>query len=418
MATSYCNYGQLLMEFLRFLASIPGRLLAIILGVTVLPMRLILGAISQLIVASLMGIGIAIAAPIGMALYFSSKGMAKSLNFLLNMLIILPLVALVATIALASLTIYTLYRTLLDLDNTVSRAFNAGLSNGLNGFIQEYRAQNTSLTIFIQGFSAFLNRRRMREEQRVDAIDFDGFQQVVGELIDVAIPARVLEVPDMQTNLIPSEDLESKNVLTPIELNESRLLIQTFEESKTPLAADIKAPFELLKTRVNHYIDLSTRLSKVKVCLENKTLDEIEDQLIPYTDVEKPILFFKQYQEAGEWHSVPAQSYVTNKDSLLTWLQTQPTHPLNRDALKNPSKYDEKNTRYQWHELTAENCSAQELKESAIQIRDLLISLTKTLQDTNQNTIRLGSSSNSIFSSRLPGQEIEEDVGNGTRLVL
>jgi hypothetical protein len=47
-------------------------------------------------------------------------------------------------------------------------------------------------------------------------------------------------------------------------------------------------------------------------------------------DIAIPIVLIKQYQTPDNvWHSVPANSYVTDKQNMITWLREKSTHPLN-----------------------------------------------------------------------------------------
>jgi hypothetical protein len=141
----------------------------------------------------------------------------------------------------------------------------------------------------------------------------------------------------------------------------------------------------------------------VQDAILNNNPSAINDECVSM-EVVTPIIIIKQYQTPDQvWHSVPANSYVTDKEVLLTWLRQRPTHPLNNDVLMSPTPYEGMPTRYKWDELTAKNCfSVPELQEDAVLIRGLLNTLPAQLVVAKRNTSSPGSTHQALFSVDLP----------------
>lgn len=402
------------------------RPLAMFLGITVVPLRSLYHSLQFAAVALLFGIALAIGIPVILGLVFYKYNLSMSLNLLLTTLVVFPITALLISFCLAAVAVYLVYATVIDLVTSTWLGLKSGFVDGMVGF---WRTLGTQ-TSYFDGFSirlrAMLNRVSV-EDQINNIEDFNAF-----ELVDVVVPPRNLIVPNLQD----STPRVQANMLLSTEVKSASNLVNDFAHLTSPLSKDIqkqikqlediKNQIELLKVRSKQYEDLSTRLASIKDALAKGDLSKIEDQVIAHNDITIPILLVKQYEESGSWHSVPANGYVTDKESILTWLKTNPKHPLNREILNNPPKYKEMPTRYMWHVLTDQNCYAQELDEGAAEIRDLLKKLPVQLdslkkevesfikESLKKNKVNQGTFSQAFFgTSRLSNkaqQEIDPDA--------
>ena len=147
-----------------------------------------------------------------------------------------------------------------------------------------------------------------------------------------------------------------------------------------------------LKLRIEQYEDLSTRLEKVRSALINGNKADLEDEVMTSMEVITPILLVKQYQLDSRWYNIPGESHITDKANLLTWLKQKPTHPLNRDVLKDPPQYMNMPTRYSFHELKENTCYSQELGEGADEILNFLHTLNPKLAEAKKLSLGSGCS--------------------------
>lgn len=166
-------------------------------------------------------------------------------------------------------------------------------------------------------------------------------QDALGPNTDQANPLTAIENPK-----------EGSEPLSDIEIAQFQWLLN----QKNQKALKLSILFERYKT-------LSTSLKTAQQYLSSKLTEEgieIEDELIGLgVNRNSLIFFFKQYQCAADvWHSVPRLGYITNEQSLRTWLQSHNSHPWTRDPITQPSPYilnkERYVTRYRYHALTAE----------------------------------------------------------------
>ncbi|MGL5741466.1 MAG: coiled coil protein [Legionella sp.] len=363
-------------------------LLAILLGITVLPLRILAYNVLYVLGALIFSIGLVVGLPILLALAFNNQGMPKIANLLLTTFIIFPVVTLLTTFTLAAVTVYLVYNTVYNMLESFWHGFKNGLLHGMDGFWHAYATQRHYGQDAGLRFQAFF--AGVQVDDLIDDADFDGFQRIVGELQDVVVVREDLEVPDLEGNAPKKAVLFSEPELTRIEG-----LIEELAQVKEPF--QFKEQFEQLKTLRTQYKDLSLKLDKVRSALESNDKSKIEDELIAYNDVETPILLVKQYKDGVHWRNVPAASYVTDKDSLVQWLKTNPRHPVNKDILKTPQPYNGNETRYNWYELKKDNCSSQELGEAATKMRAFVRELTPSLSEAQRIKLGLRSASQSFF---------------------
>lgn len=157
------------------------------------------------------------------------------------------------------------------------------------------------------------------------------------------------------------------------ELKNAQLIIKDYSAAKP---AELKS----LTTKVERYKALMSSLDKVKEACKKPDFSEIENELIPYTDIITPIVLEKLYLNTDNtWRAVPVQTYISDKDTFLGWLKQNAIHPLSRDSINQPEKYNGKDTRYTWTVLTGDNCDAIELHDGAEEIRALIKVLSAKL---------------------------------------
>ncbi|KTD71314.1 hypothetical protein [Legionella tucsonensis] len=368
------------------------RLLAIILGVIVLPLRILVYNALYEAIAFLLGVAGVISLPIYFASVFKNLGVSTAKNFLLTTLIIFPLVVAVVAITFAVTTAFLVYNTVINMFASFWLGFRSGLLHEMEGFRNAFASQHTltqDIGLYVRAFQAGVHA-----DEVIDDVDFDGFQRIRGELQDVVVVKEDLEVPDLE-----SKDARvSHKLLDNIELEKINMLIKELTNPPDFLSPEEKRQLDALKTLYTQYNDLSKKLEDVRTALVNNDKTRIEDEMVAYNEVETPILLVKQYKKKEQWHNVPANSYVTDKESLLHWLKQNPKHPLNKDLLKKPEAYNKMETRYIWYELTKEDCSSQELAEAAAQMKDLAQALSSRLPTQKMN-LGPGTARQSFFGS-------------------
>lgn len=365
-------------------------LLAIVLGSTLLPLRILGNNAFYLMAAVLLGGVLVIDFPLSLADAFKNKGMSSVMNFLLSTFIVFPLVASIIASALAVVTAYLTYNTVINMLESFWLGFKNGLFYGMDGFWSALASQ--SLFDPIAYLSAF--QTGVNPDELIDDVDFDGFQRIRGELQDVVVVREDLEVPDLQDK----NPKAATQLLSDIEYKKIDELINKLSLSKEPLQPEIKRQLDALKTLYTQYKDLSQKLEDVRSALIGGDKSKIKDEMIAYNEVDTPILLVKQYNDAGVWRNVPAASYVTDKESLLRWLKLNPKHTLLKDPLKKPDAYNKMATQYIWYELTKDDCSSQELDEAAAEMRILVNALFPLLSGQQKLNLGLGSSPQAFFA--------------------
>ncbi|WP_058476739.1 APC family permease [Legionella steigerwaltii] len=365
------------------------RLWAILLGSTVLPLRILANNALYAMAAFLLGIVLVIDFPIKVAINFKNMGVSSGTNFLLSTLIVFPLVAIIITAALAVATAYLTYNTVINVLESFWLGFKNGLFYGMDGFWSALDSQSLfDPSLYLSAFQGGVS-----PDQLIDDVDFDGFQRVPAELRDVEVVHEDLEVPDLQD--IPPKI--ATKLLSDIEFKKIDELINLLSLPKEPLRPEIKRKLDVLKTLYTQYKDLTKKLEDVRTALVEGDKSKIKDEMIAYNEVETPILLVKQYKDGEKWHNVPAASYVTDKGSLLRWLKLNPKHTLLKDFLKTPDPYNKKETKYIWYELTKDDCSSQELDEAAVEMRVLANTLLPLLSEQQKLDLEPGSSPQSFF---------------------
>ncbi|WP_454782702.1 coiled coil protein [Legionella sp. WA2022007384] len=379
-------------------------LLAILLGITILPLRKLAYNMWYTMLAGFAGLAAIIVLPLSLASMFKNEGMSPTKNFLLTMLVIVPIIVALISIVLAITATYLIYDTVINMLESFWDGFRGGLLYEMEGFWSAYHSQRVFNEELFLRIDAFING--INEEEPIDDVDFDGFQRVRGELQDVVVVHEDLEVPDLEHK----DTKKTSTLLDKTQLEKIDKLIKALTHPNTPLSHQVKEQLASLKKLYMQYNDLSNKLEEVRVALVENDKTKIKDEIIAYNDVDIPILLVKQYQcsKDKKWHNVPANSYITDKESLLHWLKQKPRHPLNKDLLKTPDSYNGMKTRYTWYVLTKEDCSSQELDEAAAQMTVLATELFPLLSSSQQIELGLGSSVQSFFGSGISHQTKSE----------
>ncbi|MCL9684752.1 hypothetical protein [Legionella maioricensis] len=369
------------------------RLFAMLLGITVLPARAIYYGLEFGVVALFTGFTILFAAPVVAAYLLHSIGISWSLNLFLSLFLAIPTAVVVVPVGLAVAAFYMIATTIVDVFKMAWLGLENGLVDGLDGFRRTWNNQNSPVQRVSSAISNAVRAYSHRMESVADQMNNEDDYNLMA-FVDV--PKQPHEVPDMQEE--PISDSEA-NLLTAEEIKAAEELINEFSTLNIALAPRLKEQVNLLSVRTARYKDLSSLLDSVKKALIANDLSEVEDQLV-YMDVTTPILLVKQYQTPdNNWHSVPANSYVGDHDNFYQAVRENARHPLNRDYVANPTAYEGLPTRYRWHYLTANACSAQELHEGSEEIRTLLETLPEQLTAAKQKASSPGSSPHALFST-------------------
>lgn len=355
----------------RYLSNIP----AALLGTVILPLRSIYLSLKAEVILLFIGLFAAGIMPISIALVLDEENFSLAANLAINFFLVIPITTTVVLAGLALVSTFIAVSGLLATLKAMWTGFVVGLTEGWEGIKNAYyNQQHPFSSIFLRIETAISGQPA---SEAVNNNEFQNLQQ------SQDIPVLETSAPKTKLTLLTSDELNSVS-----DLNQAL--------SGLPLDFSTKEKFKLLKTRYDRYIDLNKKLDEVQTALKSSPRGSFEDEIVALEEVENtPILFVKQYKENNQWMAVHANSYVTEKERLMQWLEINATHPLTRDNIKNPSQYNGKPTRYIWHELAANDCYSQELGEGAEEIRSLCKQLYATLNTMNKGN----KSSHGFYSS-------------------
>lgn len=376
------------------------RLAAAFMGATFLPVRSAYHSIEFAIAALVAGLGLIVGAPMLSSVLFNRADYSIAKNLTYTLFGVFPLTVVVVFSSLVACSGYLLVTTAVNIAKYSHRGFMSGLNDGFDGFWQTYTGQRSYLQAMIFRLDELI--LQLREERAYNEADFN-----ILELINTQ-PA-----PHVESNFSELQSaMPSQNVkpLDEAELTRAKKMLNAYAALSVTIAPKIKEMIQTVQILIERHHTLSTDLEHVRIALSGQgRLDTLEDQLIPYSEVKTPIFLAKHYLATNnEWNSVPANGYISDKDALLNWLKNKPIHPLNRDNLRVPPKYLDRPTRYVWHLLTKDNCSVQELEESAQEIRQLTNLLDKELLKFKLQKVRANRSFQSIFFKKRPQEDAPE----------
>ncbi|CEG57939.1 hypothetical protein [Legionella fallonii] len=376
--------------------TIPERLLAMLLGVTALPLRVIYNSVQSVIQALSITFSALFWVPAFISTVLDRRGFSFHNNLLVTAFLVVPISVALIVIGLGLTGIYLVYSTLVDLISMTWSGLTTGFTDGMDGFWELWASQSSNLDWLVLMLQE--NTNQFAKEHQINNVeDFDLMQIDVTQLVDVESTLVEHEIPNMQIP-VPSS---FATLLKHEELQEAEVLNKKFLELDTPLSPELKKQLSQLKIKIERYKSLADRLSSVYQALADGHVTNIDNEVIEGVDVVTPILWFKQYNKDNNWYIVPGSSHVTDKDSLLHWLKLSPTDPNNRDIVKEPSRYKRMPTRYRWHSLTLEYCFAQELHEIAVEVQQLLETLPKELETLKDNRMSIGAVPQRFFGASL-----------------
>lgn len=392
------------------------RFLAIFLGITVLPLRVLVYNALYAMSALLIGVAFMLGLPLMLALTLNHEGIPKAVNMIMSTFIVFPITVVATAVAFALLTGYLLCSTLIYTLSSLGLGFKNGLLYGMNGFWTALSRQQIISQDASNLFRTFLVSAG--GEGLTEGNDFVRVQRVGERWQDLVVVHENLDVPDLQSK----EPRAPPVLLSASELNKIEALIEQLTYFKEPLAQPIKAQLVVLKTLCSQYKDLFCKLEEVRLALVNNDRGKIKDELIAYNKVNIPILLVKQYAKDGFWYNVPAASYVGDRDSFLYLLKKSALHPLHKDRFKKPEPYEQMETRYIWHELTENDCSFQELNHLVVEIRVLVDRLLPQLSALQGSKLFMKEAPQTFFSlvtnAHVPSLQLEYYDGlqfKGTR---
>ncbi len=376
------------------------RSLAMFLGATVLPLRSIYYGLEFTVAALFAAVVSLIGVPVFASYFFYRSGFSWPVNLLLSIFVAIPSSAVLVSLGLVVAASYLVYTTVIDVFKMIWLGLKNGFIDGIDGFWRTWNHQRSPLSLVSNHVRAYYNGVRV-DDQINNEDDFNELHMSMDETepmdatdsLNLAdVPCKMLEIPDIQDSVQP--------LLTAEEERDAENLIKECSALNIPLSAGLKEQIKLLSTRTDNYKELFKHVSSVKNAITANDLSELQDQLIEGLEVTTPIIVIKQYQTPdNKWHSVPANSHVSDKNNFLTWLKEKSTHPLNNDVLKSPTPYEGRPARYRWDLLTIHNCFlVQELNEGAAIIRNLLNTLPAQLTTVKENISSPGSSPQALFA--------------------
>ncbi|KTD14584.1 coiled coil protein [Legionella gratiana] len=388
------------------------RLLALFLGIIVVPLRVLACHLLYAMIALLIGVCASIGIPLSLALTLNYQGMSKAVNIPLTLFFVFPMTAVLITSALVLLASYFLYSMIIHTVEALWLGFKNSLFYGMDGFWNTLSTQQIVSQDVWNQIRAFLGLDD-REELN-EAIYYAGDQRIAEGGLDLEIVDEDFEILDLQSK----EPREPPILFDEIELKKIEELMEYVTNFKEPLAQLTKEQFIVLQTLYTQYQDLFSKLEEVRFALIDNEKSKIKDELIAYNKVNIPILLVKQYKKGERWYHVPASSYVTDKESFLHLLKKNPMHPLIRDRFKKPEPYHHMETRYLWYELTENDCSSQELSDAVVEIRVLVDRLLSQLSETQRINFSMWASCHAFFGSVTGGHAHTRPLEQNTRLYL
>ncbi|QEY52810.1 coiled coil protein [Legionella longbeachae] len=377
------------------------RLLAIFLGIVVLPLRVFVYHVLCAIVALLVGIVVGIGLPLSLALTLNHEGISKAANIFLTLFLVFPVIALITTVALVLLTVFILGNALVDMVGVLGLGFINSFLYGMDGFWNTLSAQQLFSRSIWSPIKAFVGLV-LTNQLNSDGED----QRIIDGLQNFEIVHEDLDIPDLQNK----DPLEPPILFEETELKKIEELIVHLTHLEAHLTQQIREQLTILKILYTQYKDLFSKLSEVHLALLSNKKNQIKDELIAYNKVRIPILLVKQYKKGGHWHHVPAASYVTDRESFLHLLKKSSKHPLNRDLFKKPKPYKQMETRYLWYELTENYCSSQELSDAVVEIRVLMNALLSQLNVIQRMNFSIEPFSPAFFGSGTKNNEPSQVV--------
>lgn len=374
--------------------TIPERLLAMFLGVTAVPLRTIYINVQSAFHALAIGFSALFWGPAFISTVLDRRGFSFHQNFLATAFLVVPISVVLILTGLILAGIYSVCSTIIDLFAVTWSGLTTGFTEGMEGFWRLWASQTSNLDWILLWLQD--NTYQFAEEHRIHGVeDFDLMGIDIAQLADVETASVAHEIPNLQA----ATSSMSTVSLTPEDLNKAESLNNEFLELSVPPSPNLKSQVSQLRAKVEHYKELECRLHEVHQALIEGDTTTIQNEMIDGLNVVTPILWFKQYEKENHWYVVPGSSHVTDKDTLLHWLELNPRDPTNRDIVKEPTKYKEMPTRYRWHLLTSKFCSSQELHETAVEVHQLLDTLPGQLESIKQHKMTCGGVPQAFFSA-------------------
>lgn len=172
------------------------------------------------------------------------------------------------------------------------------------------------------------------------------------------------------------------NLLNSAEKDKAeKLLALNMEEAN----ADLVAKVGKLSLMMNQYSDLQNRFHLLDKALEEENAElENGDELMPYTNVGKPVILAKQVGSGQILKAVPTSTRITELVSLELSFRLG-RHPLTREPFDAPAPYKKKATHFFWHDYDG---YSHELNSQANRIRKTtrkIVALQAAENDNPQN---------------------------------
>ncbi|WP_115704717.1 coiled coil protein [Legionella sainthelensi] len=371
------------------------RLLAIFLGIVVLPLRVFAYHALGAIIALLVGLFASFGLPLSLVLTLHHEGLSKT-NIFLALFFVFPITAIIITGALSLLMVFLLCSTIVDTAEALGLGFINSLLYGMDGFWNTLSTQQIFSQAVWNPIRVFVGLANMNQ-----LISNGEDQRIMDGLQNFEIVQEDIEIPDLQNK----EPREPPMLLKETELKKIEELITQLTYIQESLTQSVKEQLTILKVLYSQYKDLFSKLEKVHLALMRHEKSQIKDELIAHNKVRIPILLAKQYKKGEYWYHVPAASYVTDRDSFLHLLKYSPKHPLNRDFFKRPKSYNQMETRYIWYELTENYCSSQELSEVVIELRVVMNALLSQMNEIKRMNVSIDTFSPAFFGPAIKNNE-------------
>lgn len=335
---------------------------AFLLGPLLLLIKYLL--IQFFVALSFVGLTIAfvVMSPVLLGFALNILGVNSTLAMIFGVLLA-PFALFVSVCAVPIVSLYCIGLAIGDALKVFFEGFGAALYDGWAGIFENFAqpigyfsSTGQSLLVLIHRLVIPANNSHPHDPQ---TIDLDELQQEHD-----AIESNLPDVHEMRDLL-----QEATNTIQPDALKQATTLVHFHEQA------------EKLKAELERHYQLAKNLSEVAEAMDQKKTPALEDELFEKMELERPVLFVKEYLDHDKWHAVPGSTKITDYNSLKTWLNQNAIIPTTRDSIHSPTPYQGKKCRYAYYPFSVK---CKELVESSVRINQLKKDLHQLSKQFNQ----------------------------------
>lgn len=283
---------------------------------------------------------------------------------------------LIAVFSSIGVALKLLFVGLSDTINAIIEGLNVGFNKGIVSVLDN--------VFSLDNLSEFSSLRGQTSKSPVT--------QTPAPSLDISPEVRALYHPEFEIITTPSQprdgellievNLLAKKLLLELPKNDDKLALKQFDKLRLQNLLQ-------LQSTLNRYDNLFRKLDDIQVAL--CTNNDFPTELIVDESFENPCLFFKQYLDNNQWYAVPGSTNIDGKTSIIKVIESGIPHPITYENIQAPNQYENKPTRYCWHEYNNTVGISQELSQCSQKILDLVADLqTKPAATQSWTTTQAG----------------------------